>query len=189
MTIPTDFDQFIKPQSVRKSALQSQLSALDCQLRVIKALSLEHSLGVEDSGDAEFLLGQARDLVASSQAVAERAGKVSKDTTLKSLRALRDMAIEIQNRANVLDKDALSRARMRLDHCLSEHAGITTESVAGHVPADCDSLAVKAGVTCCNAESEQFKTFAMQIAAVCDLALEFAYNSALESPAFKSNQS
>jgi len=188
MSFPTNLDEFFKPQDVRKSVLHSQLLALECQVRVIKALDVEHSFGVEGSVNAEFLLGHARDLVSSAETIAQRAKHASKDSTLNSLRALRETAAELTNRARTLDKDALSRAKMRLDQCLAEHAGVTPESVAGHVPADPQRLAVKAGVSCFRAEGEQFKTFAVQVEALCDLALEFVYKSALESPAFQSSK-
>jgi hypothetical protein len=177
-------DYFPNGQSLRSSALHYQLLALDGQLQVLQALDLEHSLGVQSSTEAALLLQHARDLVKSVETIAHRAKSASKESTMQSLLALRDATKRLGDRAQALDRNGLDRAKLRLDQCLSEHPQVPGPSVEGIVPADAEKLTVKAGISCYRAEVNQFDTFALQIKALCDLALEFAYNSAVESPAF-----
>jgi hypothetical protein len=185
MSIPSNFEEFVNPQSVRRSALHFQLLALEGQTRVIKALDIEHAFGIESTSGAELVLGHARDFVKSAEIVAERAGSAPRETTVASLKALRETARRISERASALDKSGLERAKMRLDQCLCEHAQIDPSSLDGVVPGTAAQMAVKAGVSCYRAEAEQLDTFALQVRALCDLALEYAYNAAVQSPAFK----
>lgn len=185
MSIPKDFEDFFnKGQSLRNTAMHAQLLALEGQVKAIKAIDLEHSLGIESSREAEQLYNHSRDLVKSAESIAAGIRRASKDSTLNALHALRDTAKRLSERAAALDKGGLDRARARLDQCLAEHASVHAEDVQGIVPTGCEGLAVKAGVSCYRAESEQFDTFALQVKALCDLVQEYAYTAAKDSPQF-----
>ena len=175
-TVPT-------PQQLRKSALQWQLAALDEQLGVLNTLDREHAFGLETTAEVTHLVGELRDLLKSAEALARDTKTLPQEETLERIKTFHKNVKRIKDEADRFSGGAVLRARIRLQTALEEHMATAPDNgeTSAKPPADPEKLLVRASSCCFNAEASQYTAFAMQINAMCDLALEMIYNAAADA--------
>jgi hypothetical protein len=169
-------------QQLRKSALQWQLAALDEQLGALKMLDREHSFGVENTAEVTYIVAELHDLLKSAELLSTEAKKLPPDQVMDRIKTFQKNVKHIKEEAARFNGSAVLRAKLRLRNALEDcHAKPEETSIADKPAAEPDKLFARANTCCYSAETSQFTAFAMQINAICDLALEWIYNAAGEA--------
>ena len=168
-------------QELRKSALHWQLAALDEQLGVLRELDKEHSFGIENTAEVTHLVDELRGLVKSAELIAEEAKTLQQEELASRISAFHQLVKQIKEEVDGFNGGAVQRAKLRLHNFLEGDAPAPASTVETSTPADPDRLFARAISWCYKAESSQYNAFALQINALCDLALEIIYNAAGEA--------
>jgi hypothetical protein len=171
------------PQQLRRSALQWQMAALDEQLGVLRTLDAEHSFGIENTAEVSHIVHELHDLLKSAEAISRDAKTLPQAQTLDRIKVFHLTVQRIKGEADRFNGAAVLRAKMRLKGALEDHKASAPDAGDGSAkpPADTDKLYTRASSCCFNAEASQYSAFAMQVNAICDLALELIYNAAADS--------
>ena len=189
MSARNDFPlpQFDNPQELRQSALKWQLLALQAQLKAIQAIATEHHINLQDLNPdglvsrVESMIKSARDFEQCSEPSANM---------LEQVRTLRIICDQLKEDAEKFASSAGWRADFRMSSNLLIMAEPEQEKAAGDDPIveDKKTLSLGANHRCLAAGHEQDSTFALQIKAICDLALEMVLVAAASRlPANKEN--
>lgn len=182
-------------QQLRDMALNAMLVAVDAQAAALKSMDREHSFGIENSFSVEHLRGQVKDLVQSAHMIVSGCRKCEFSETREKIQALASVSRRVKGEADLFKTGGAPKAKQRFDSLLLQ-VGVDepkatpvppSEQPAGQAPTNTDiahdprKLSAQAGFACLRAEIDAFEAFAMQIHAVCNLALEYALNAAVES--------
>jgi hypothetical protein len=160
-------------QALRQSALSSQLSALEAQSRALGSMATEHHGGISIGTNIgpESLVTRARALVSAAQTCA---AETDHEAQMAAIDALKLAAAELVADSHKIAERGEGSARRRLEDHIKDAAPVVEPFDVAIVPNEDQRLGVQAEVSCCQAETEQFETFIMQIKALTDLCLELA---------------
>jgi hypothetical protein len=172
------------PQALRQSALGWQLMALKAQCKAIAEIAREHHIDLSDI-NPDALSQRVEDLVQSARQIEANAASLPAEDTLAAISQLRSFTEEIKKESAVFVKRANFRSQMRMSADLDMMCEGTCETLDATEPealeVDRHQLKVGADRRCLKAEGEQDETFAMQINAICDLALEMVLVAAADN--------
>lgn len=187
----------IGQQQLRDMALNAMLLAVDAQSAALKSMDREHSMGIENSFSIDRLRGQVKDLVQSTHLIVNESEKLSQEETRDRIKSLANVARKLKSEADRFREASQPKARHRYDHLLMQtglegfsgagevgQGKCPAEAPAGQAPTDTQvshepkKLTVQAGFACLRAEIDIYEAFAMQLHAICNLALEYALNAA-----------
>lgn len=171
-------------QQIRKSVLRSQLLALESQAQAIYYLGTEHRLGLDLGRNPEIYLvvQDVKDVAASARTIVDEARTVKAEEMTQRLTALQTLAHDVVKRTEEACRHAEVEADQRLEDNLADNLDKDENpSELPEVPTDVKHLKARAGIACHCAETDQHLTFKLQVRAICDLALELAFNAAAEA--------
>lgn len=173
---------FATPKALRASALKWQVHALAAQAKAITAIAEEHQISLADLAPESFV-SRAEDLLRAATELTNRAPSEPLEQILREVEPIRQYCDRLE--ADVLSFVRLAdqRAHFRLSSLLPVlFTGEPVDRSADHEldRSDAVALAAAAGSRCYHAESEQHGTFALQIKAICDLAMEMVLAAAAE---------
>ncbi len=168
-------------QSMRLSAIEFQLKALESQAQAIERINAEHNEGIDLGLDPEVanVLNWSRKLVPQVVAIVEKSQCGDRAGVAAVLKTVREQSIYLFERSESFRKHGQGRADLHLKHHLGEDASEPTDAPAAIERAAVSSYA-QAGFSCFRAESNQYFTFEWQLNALVHLALEISYFAADE---------
>lgn len=179
----TEFEQ---PQDLRRAAMKWQLLALVAQAQAVETIAKEHNI-VFDHCSPQMLAQRADDLVKTANDIAVAAKSNDVQVTLASIKALRANSDHLKRDTDAFVKTADLQATFRLSSTLALLFDAGERPTSGgtdpeeRLIQDPQKLLCHAGKRCLSAETEQHGTFALQIKAICDLAMETVLVAAAES--------
>lgn len=167
-------------QAIRLIAIKHQLKALVSQLEAIKKLDCEHREGIDLGADPEIvnILNYSERLASRAETIVKKVDASDSDGVALLLVRMKQDVAYLNEHASYFERHAHARAEEHLQEVVHVKAGaLSSESNA--FDGD-NSSCVQAGLSCFRAESNQYRTFEMQVLALAYLALEVAYFSADE---------
>jgi len=192
----------LNQQQLRHAALDAMLLAVESQTAAVKSMDSEHSLGIENTFAAEHLRLKVRELVQAAESIVKDTRTDSFNDTRERIQTLATTAHRLKDEADHFHREATPRARNRYEQLLillglaesrlpsntnkpaSENDPPPLDAPAGEAPTDTrvstgsKNLNAQAGYACLRAEVDEHMAFALQIHAICNLALEYALNAA-----------
>ncbi len=205
------FEPFqMSQQQLRDMALNAMLLAVDAQAAALKSMDREHTFGLENSFTVDRLRDHIKDLVQSAHVIVKAGKACSLTETREKIQSLAAAARRMKDDADHFRATSAPLAKTRYDNMLLQMgldepklAQDATETAASEVKAsdlpageaptstevghEPRALTAQAGFACLRAEIDEYSAFAMQIHAVCNLALEYALNAAAESSRSNTN--
>lgn len=176
-------------QQLRDMALNAMLLALDAQSAALHSMDREHSLGVENGYSIDHLRQKSKDLIQSAQVIVKNADTMQLDELREKIVALSMGSVRLKHEADQFKASCQGRAKNRYEHLeLVLGDNPNKDTAVGSAPGrDPRQLTVEAGRACLRAEVDEYDAFALQIHAMCNLALEYALNAAAKAARSFSN--
>jgi len=176
-------------QQLRDTALNAMLLALDAQSAALHSMDREHSLGVENGYSIDNLRQRSKDLIQAAQTIVKTSDSMTLDELREKIMSLAVASTRLKTSADAFKVSCQGRAKNRYEHLeLLLGDNKNKDGVVGSAPArDPRQLTVEAGRACLRAEVDEYDAFALQIHAVCNLALEYALNAAAKAARSFSN--
>lgn len=189
-------------QQLRTMALRAQLLALDAQAEALRCMDREHSLGVESSTQVNFVRTDVHDFMDDVFALVKKSADVPSDETRGGIAVMVDRAKNLKAEADKL-RDCGKRGAQFRYSTTSPEAASTPVAAPGCSPAEAsvgavpptpspvpvttEKLQAKADFACLRAEVDEYAAFAMQVHALCNLALEYCYTAGADSSRSEGN--
>lgn len=162
-------------QPIRVGAIRLQIESLTKQALVIQKIATEHHQGLNLGLDPEL-----RNILSGTETLSEQIDQIVQAADSKDSATVCSVGGKILHQTNLLvglaadfkrGESAKARAHLAeaFEPCKPEE---TTASV------DEQSSSMKASVNCFKAEINQYSTLELQVQALCNLALEVAFNAA-----------
>lgn len=202
MNTPTTLPNTRTEQHLRAMALRAQLLALDAQAEALRSMDREHSLGVESSFSIECVRTDVHDFMNDVFNVVRKSSEVAIDQLRGSIGVLAERAKQLKQEGDKLKDRGLNAAKFRYatscpDACGTVVAAPGASPVDGAagpvpqagvtVPASTEKLQAKADFACLRAEVDEYAAYAMQVHALCNLALEYCFTAAADAARCQSN--
>ncbi len=167
-------------QSIRVATIKLQLKALSSQVDAIKKLDCEHHEGIDLGADPESfnILNFSRRLASRAESIVKKAAERDAKGVASLLEKMKDDVTYLSENAGSFERHAKTRAEEHLKEIVPGGADVANS------PADSSNVAnssyVQAGLSCFRAETNQYRTFEIQVLALVYMALEIAHFAADE---------
>lgn len=191
--------QFPTEQQLRAMALRAQLLAVDAQASALSTMDREHTLGIEAGERLNGTRRSIHDFVDDVFKFVE--GTHPPEVLRGTLTALGLRAKDLKAECDKLKETGKQLAQLRFSRTSAsttvpyevataapaEAEKVARDQGAGQnvtepvVPADPGKLQVKADYACLRAEIDEYAAFGLQVHALCNLAMEFCYNTAIDT--------
>jgi hypothetical protein len=161
-------------QSIRVATIKLQLKALSSQVDAIKKLDCEHHEGIDLGADPESvnILNFSRRLASRAETIVKKAAERDTKGVASLLEKMKDDVTYLSENAGSFERHAKTRAEEHLKEIVPGGADVANS------PAN--SSYVQAGLSCFRAETNQYRTFEIQVLALVYMALEIAHFAADE---------
>lgn len=169
----------------RKSALEWELAALEAQCQALIQLAEEHRVSLHGI-DPQGFCTRARDVVDSALTMEKSARLAPVDKTLENVATLRAVTDALKEDVRRFVELSGMRVRFAMSgsiDMMNQPGQENPHQAHDLVLPDRHNLAVGANKQCLAASGEQDRTFAMQLQALCDLALETVMQAVAEAEA------
>lgn len=189
-------------QQLRTMALRAQLLAVDAQAEALRCMDREHTLGVESSLQVNFVRTDVHDFMNDVFALVKKSAEVPLEETRGGIAVMLERAKNLKAEADKLRDCGKRGAQFRYSThapdaafapvadpgCSPPDAGVgAVPPTPQPVPVTTEKLQAKADFACLRAEVDEYAAFAMQVHALCNLALEYCYTAGADSSRSEGN--
>lgn len=189
----------LSQQQLRAMALKAQLLAVDAQAAALRSMDREHTFGIESTYTVDRIHATMHDFMSDIFTLVGKADKVEIAETRSAISVMVARAKELKREADELKERGARNAQFRYN---LTHGAAETLKVSAETPKTDNSTAVeplpaapveplklqdKADFACLRAEVDEYMAFAMQVHALCNLALEYSFSAAVTCSRCQSN--